>query len=882
MERFEIDAKTIVRGGGPTPKFHEFLASLSVGPRDYGVSSGDTPYLFYIDRKTGEPRLYRLSEVGSAKTEGVILTGWDEWIYLGSRKIVIPGTTYARNAIYDTLVRGLSIEEATPDIVYSINSMLQELPNVRNVLVWVNWFYATKENGRSYDPSVGIKPLISVAGRNAEESDWSVAGYTPSTALVLPDTNLAGTPSDESVVWVMQYLKSLGLNVGLLPVVRSYLPTGIWRGLLEYDTRSEYDHFASEYAAFIRHYTSLFESNGITPDFFVVASEMDTTVFYAPPEFPFVDLMTTLCDEIRTAFPSAQVWYAANWSLYSYGTTPDGKVYHPLDKLYASGKVDHIGLDYYYPITLTHTHDYNEIYNGFESGIDWDVYVADYGPGGYRCSESLQDGSGLSRATLAPLSPRLAKKNIRRYAGSYHFDSAPDVIDRTYSLPPDRDYLMLSGSAYVEFDRHLGPGAWYDNELPTEEESRLKLLGGYASGTLTGLQVPYSVNLFCRQYGAIGERSVLELIGALKVSVVDSNTVRVVVKTSGGDVITDVPSSTIATAMTHISVSVEPTGAVIRVGGTEVALPLTSPNPPTGAVVLAPASPSPFEGEVGRLVIAGEKRYDFRFLESAVGVVTDYVPASQKILLSEYGFPSVNSATVTPYSFPDIVFDCTGPWNTTFEADEEVQYVATKAFEDRIALWQSEGWLDKAFIYAYEARPRGAWDAKLPDRETPFYSDGANLYVGMPVNGKMYVTRDSGIGWVELPVPGVSASTVATASKVSVAFDSRPLPVLVVSRDGVVDIYTMEGGVFSLKVSFVGYSAEAGYSPNLGRCVVAYTVGSQVYIRNEVDGFATATLVHNSGRNVIVDKAYYDESGSLHFVGAYEDDLCSLAFDFPT
>lgn len=78
MERFEIDAKTIVRGGGPTPEFHEFLASLSVGARDYGVSPLDTPYLFYVDRKTGKPRLYRLSEIGSAKTESVILTGWDE------------------------------------------------------------------------------------------------------------------------------------------------------------------------------------------------------------------------------------------------------------------------------------------------------------------------------------------------------------------------------------------------------------------------------------------------------------------------------------------------------------------------------------------------------------------------------------------------------------------------------------------------------------------------------------------------------------------------------------------------------------------------------------------------------------------------------------
>ena len=43
----------------------------------------------------------------------------------------------------------------------------------------------------------------------------------------------------------------------------------------------------------------------------------------------------------------------------------------------------------------------------------------------------------------------------------------------------------------------------------------------------------------------------------------------------------------------------------------------------------------------------------------------------------------------------------------------------------------------------------------------------------------------------------------------------------------------------------------------------------------------TIWLVHDSGRNVIVDKAYYDESGFLHFVGAYEDDPCGLAFDFP-
>jgi len=683
------------------------------------------------------------------RISGVILTGFAEWSYLGSRFIVLGDKTYAENAIVDTLMRGLPLTRAKPDILYTLDDMRRDMPDLRRVIVWVNWLY-NEDDEKYYQASYGIKPWLSQSASEASPEDWNVGAYTVDTAPVHTDPMATGTPSDESILWILRELRNRGYEVGLLPTIRSTKPAGAWRGELKFRSEEDFTSFAEDFKAMYQHYADLVSEAGITLDYFIIGSEMVSSTIHDPPDFPFIDTLIEIASHARSAIPGTKLIYAANWDEYSYRTTDSGDVYFPLDRLLASGLVDFVGLDYYFPLTIAHSSNPDEIYAGTGRGIDWDVYIADPGPGGHKCSESLRDGSGFTRATLMPLEKQYRRKDIRRFWDGYHFEKK-DTGGKTYSLPPNRIALELKNGARVESTDANGPGVWLKDELGLDDLSKSWLAldtdSYYARGRLPITMGEYRI------------RTVIDL------EEVSSDYSRIIRFPDVLDVFYDRPLGEIKLAVylqdgsvlwrSFGAVSLPADGLDLEIIATTSRLKLIR----NGSVVLEePLSspPKPIRGEYfigtyngwsdyigGKLYFlrisnpAFGNDYQFHFLEPRFGVVSEWTPRSIPMWATEVGLASINSATVTPYSFPDVVFSCTGPWNTTFNRDDAVQSNGLEGVLRRFDEYISDGFMGGYFVYCYDARPRASWDAKLPDSDVYYYADRNNLYVSMPVNGKI-------------------------------------------------------------------------------------------------------------------------------------------------
>jgi len=106
------------------------------------------------------------------------------------------------------------------DVLLAIDQMQKILPNLEWVAVVVTWFATSTDAG-----SCNIVPKVEFQGSTQVlPADWNVAGISRASAeLVLffdADTpTYGGTPSDHTVVQIVDELKSRALNVMLYPMI---------------------------------------------------------------------------------------------------------------------------------------------------------------------------------------------------------------------------------------------------------------------------------------------------------------------------------------------------------------------------------------------------------------------------------------------------------------------------------------------------------------------------------------------------------------------------------------------------------------------------------------------------------------------------------------
>jgi hypothetical protein len=246
---------------------------------------------------------------------------------------LIPGATefgYATTPVSRTLGLGASAPEnrfqlgADTDVEASLDQLQALCPNLESVSLVVTWFGDDLRAGHCT-----VAPRVDLAGKVTSGAEWGVAGLTRATAREVSRQDgvaaYGGTPSDGSVVALIQVLKARGLAVTLYPFLMMDVPAandrvdprmGVapqppypWRGRITCDpapdhpgtvdgTAAAADQVAGFFGAaaeawsfgrLVRHYAGLAAAAGGV-DGFVVGSELVglTRVRSGPGTYPAV------------------------------------------------------------------------------------------------------------------------------------------------------------------------------------------------------------------------------------------------------------------------------------------------------------------------------------------------------------------------------------------------------------------------------------------------------------------------------------------------------------------------------------------------------------------------------------------------------------------
>jgi hypothetical protein len=294
---------------------------------------------------------------------------------------------------------------ARSNVSASLDALQALCPNLQRVSLVVSWFGDDLRAG-----SCSIAPRVEDAIRATDGATWGVAERNRSTARVVSQVSgkpaYGGTPSDASVVRLIQNLKARGLEVVLYPFIMmdvaagntltdpwtgvSTQPAFPWRGRITCDPAPDRAGSpdgtgvaTSQIAALfgtaaasdfsiasgtvtytgvsewtlrrqILHYAHLAELAGGVHGF-IIGSEMVslTRVRSASGVYPAVHQYVSLANAVRGMLRSStKITYAADWTEYGAHVLSNGaEVRFPLDPLWASSTIDAVGIDFYPPIS---------------------------------------------------------------------------------------------------------------------------------------------------------------------------------------------------------------------------------------------------------------------------------------------------------------------------------------------------------------------------------------------------------------------------------------------------------------------------------------------------------------------------------------------------
>lgn len=114
------------------------------------------------------------------------------------------------------------------------------------------------------------------------------------------------------------------------------------------------------------------------------------------------------------------------------------------------------------------------------------------------------------------------------------------------------------------------------------------------------------------------------------------------------------------------------------------------------------------------------------------GSKTKWVPRSKKIWFTEFGFPSIDKSTNKPNVFYDPLCSDGGiPTHSSGAVDFSIQ---RKGIKNSLELWNNSVFLEKIFLWTWDARPYPAWP------HSNHWRDGRLWSRGHWVNGKFGVS----------------------------------------------------------------------------------------------------------------------------------------------
>jgi hypothetical protein len=294
--------------------------------------------------------------------------------------------------------------EAPTDVLASLDQLQALCPHLQSISIIATWFGDDLRIGQC-----SLAPRVDIKGKVTEPELWRAAGLTRAEARLVTQIDdrpaYGGTPTDASVIALIQEVKRRGLKVTLYPFImmdigpdndlpdpygRPRQPPFPWRGRITAHPAPGFPgsedgtaaaaasvarfvgtvgrgdvsvadgaiicakHDEWSFRRLILHYARLAALAGGV-DAFVIGTEMvgATRVRSASGIYPFAQALIGVAADARAVLGTGvRLTYAADWTEYGAHVLGGGQeVRFPLDPLWASPHIDAVGIDYYAPIS---------------------------------------------------------------------------------------------------------------------------------------------------------------------------------------------------------------------------------------------------------------------------------------------------------------------------------------------------------------------------------------------------------------------------------------------------------------------------------------------------------------------------------------------------
>lgn len=335
--------------------------------------------------------------------------------------------------------------EGKADCVVAVDQLQDALPKCKWVSPVVVWFGDNLDiKYCKIQPKIEYKKDSFGAIIQNEPFKWKVATYTRENAKIVDfdgdSIRYGGTPSDNSVVGLLEDLKSRNLKIMFNPMFFMDVKHKPWRGYLTGNIEDINDFYEKQYEPFILHYAQL-TKNYI--DVFLIGSELKalTAIKDENNNFPFVDKLIILARKCRQILGiNVKISYAADWSEYHH--TDNG--WYNMDKLWANNNIDFVGIDAYFPLTD----------NLEQSSIDKDIIMRGWTSGEYY-DYYYENNIKMN------LQPQYATKNIKYWWENKHIN--PDGLETLWQQKHKKIWFTEYGFASVDATTNE-PYKFYDSK----------------------------------------------------------------------------------------------------------------------------------------------------------------------------------------------------------------------------------------------------------------------------------------------------------------------------------------------------------------------------------------------------------------------------------
>lgn len=758
-----------------------------------------------------------------SKITSLMLKNFGEFDYFGEGNLIDNDTSL--NAIYDSQVLKNDVTNQRPDIVHTLNRIKLNYPNVDTIWINIPWFYTgdtvtmndeqwfiidTEEKATitpyissnlKHNISKSISDYWKVSDGEPPENemdvvdvDWSYINFTVDNTPEHVDATQPSTPTDLSIVWLVQALKDQGYKVGIYPTLQHYKGIGDCDKILCTD-KNWFDLFSYNYITMYMHYQKLLTSNGIIPDYFSIGSNMksltsayttyvysDTVNTYAQlvntvvstpsagnvcqyKKFEFIEILKYVARLIKGYSAITKVGYSANYDEYAY--EPNG-IYN-MDFLYTDQNIDFIGIRAYFPQSLKGTNNYKELLDGLSKDLYYDTKFKTYPTDRRTLKTSKRTGIGFTDLTFDELDIQKSLKNVHRWFNGNHWSE--EQVGYVTAMSNQKMWILKTYGTNL-FGNSVSmiktSGSFYD-VLDIKDTWFNMNANNYIIGFYPKYEYPISFDIpdfepqisyqvsikfaltslpetECPIIRLCSEFSHSPSDDRIRIAINETGQITFVIKTSINQYQYVWDTNIQVDADYDVKIICEQSFISIMINDIIVhtyTLPSGYNVYPDNTKVYINKDPNYtniyltgklYEVTFFDLTNSEEPvSYDYRFEDNVRGFKSQWTSKLKPVYFTELGIASINSSSIEPNIEPVFTIkDPIVPRNSSGISDDDHQVIALNAALDH---WNSLNIIDQITINYFDARP---WEAIIMTSSdgTYYYPDAYNYQYSHTLNGK--------------------------------------------------------------------------------------------------------------------------------------------------